>query len=477
MTQELAISNPQQAITHYTLPEICKLGKIFADSGFFSDTRGEAQVITKILAGQELGFGAFASLNGIYIVKGKVTVGANLMAQRVKESAKYDYRVLQMEDTVCELQFLEKGDSIGTSQFTIEDAKKAGTQNTDKFARNMLFARAMSNGVRWYCPDVFTSPVYTPEEMGARVDGEGNVITSPVQSAALAEPALEGEVTETGEGISDDEMPYWLDRFLTALQGTPGESHSGLDKWIAGMTKGAAKDFPAFIETHTLDAVKSLLERAIAYGEKKRAEKAPSPMQAAIRDKVEEAKVGNAEEEKAFEQEEVALPSEEAATTQQLSAINAIAARVFGREERDEKVLALIQDSIGAKLTLDTLNKPEASRLIDLLRAQMGIATEGVDPVVPKAPEEAAPAKPKANPNMKRLMAIISTKGLLMDADNKGDRLRAVNAFLDEQGMEPIESFSKLDASQIHLVAGAIEDGVVRWGAPTEDVVEGVVET
>jgi hypothetical protein len=29
----------------------------------------------------------------------------------------------------------------------------------------MLFARAISNGVKWYCPDIFSGPVYVPEEM------------------------------------------------------------------------------------------------------------------------------------------------------------------------------------------------------------------------------------------------------------------------------------------------------------------------
>jgi hypothetical protein len=41
----------------------------------------------------------------------------------------------------------------------------------------MLFARAMSNGVRWYCPDVFSgAPTYTPEELGADVTESGDVI-------------------------------------------------------------------------------------------------------------------------------------------------------------------------------------------------------------------------------------------------------------------------------------------------------------
>ena len=29
----------------------------------------------------------------------------------------------------------------------------------------MLFARAVSNGVKWFAPDIFSGPVYVPEEM------------------------------------------------------------------------------------------------------------------------------------------------------------------------------------------------------------------------------------------------------------------------------------------------------------------------
>ena len=71
--------------------------------------------------------------------------------------------------------FVEHGKEIGRSRFDKADATKAGTQNVDKFARNMLFARAISNGVKWYCPDVFSTAVYTPEELGIQVDGEGEI--------------------------------------------------------------------------------------------------------------------------------------------------------------------------------------------------------------------------------------------------------------------------------------------------------------
>ena len=72
-----------------------------------------------------------------------------------------------------------EGKVIGTSAFSIDDAKKAGLagDNWRKYPRNMLFARAMSNGVKWYCPNVFGGPVYSPDELGATIDAdEGSVI-------------------------------------------------------------------------------------------------------------------------------------------------------------------------------------------------------------------------------------------------------------------------------------------------------------
>src|SRR5690606_34309631 len=141
--------------------------------------------------------------------------GAGLMAAKVKGSGRYDFRVREMTDKVCSIEFFEHGESIGTSTFTIEDAKKAGTKNLDKFPRNMLYARAMSNGVRWFCPDVFTTPAYTPEELGAQVDGDGNVITvehrpSPAPKAEAQGAAWAPEVEETAEprlSVDDSAAP------------------------------------------------------------------------------------------------------------------------------------------------------------------------------------------------------------------------------------------------------------------------------
>jgi hypothetical protein len=192
MTNELAIRNT--VISNFG--DVEKAANAMSKSGYFQDSTQQAQAIVKILAGQEMGFGPFASMNGIHIIKGKPGIGANLMAAAVKASGKYDYKIREMTEKNCKIEFFQGKESLGFSEFTIEDARKAGTQNLDKFPRNMLFARAMSNGVKWYTPDIFLgATVYTPEELGADTDEDGNVVETsfvevkPEPAPAKQEPA------------------------------------------------------------------------------------------------------------------------------------------------------------------------------------------------------------------------------------------------------------------------------------------------
>ena len=181
------------------LDDLQRTAKMLALSGYF-DAKGNsemaiAQIATKILAGAELGYGPFAAVNGLHIIQGKPTISANLMAAAVKGHPKYDYRVRQMDDAAVSIEFYEGSKSLGVSSFTIEDARKAKTQNLDKFPRNMLFARAMSNGVRWYCPDVFSgNAVYTPEDF----DIDSEMVQAPTMRVV---DATTGEITESPDAI------------------------------------------------------------------------------------------------------------------------------------------------------------------------------------------------------------------------------------------------------------------------------------
>ena len=181
------------AIVKFNVVETDTLSKHFCRSGMFKDAREESQCFVKICAGHELGFGPMQSMTGIYVVEGKVTLSANLMAAALKSSGKYDYRVARLTVHACAIEFFEGERSLGMSEFTLEDAKRANLMKSmawQKFPRNMLFARAMSNGIRWYCPDFGCGPMYTPEELEA--EGIKHV---EVESVKTPEP----------EGDTDDE--------------------------------------------------------------------------------------------------------------------------------------------------------------------------------------------------------------------------------------------------------------------------------
>lgn len=155
-----------------SLNEPMALGEVFMKSGMFTDIKSQAQAVVKILAGRELGLAPLESMTNIYIVNGKVALQAKIIGSLIKKSAKYDYTIDTLTDQECSITFSEKGmdgkaiKGLGKSTFTIKDAAKAGIVNKDvwsKYPRNMLFARALSNGARWYTSDVFCG--YTAEEI------------------------------------------------------------------------------------------------------------------------------------------------------------------------------------------------------------------------------------------------------------------------------------------------------------------------
>ena len=164
--------------------EIMVLGKVLQASGYFKDVRDQAQAVTKILFGRELGISPINSMSSIHIIEGKPALSSQLLAALIKRSGRYDYRVKVWDDTQCVLTFRQKTDGkwedVGESSFSMEDAKRARVlrdgSSWSKFPKAMLFARALSQGERTYCPDVSVCALYVPEELGAEVNEHNEVI-------------------------------------------------------------------------------------------------------------------------------------------------------------------------------------------------------------------------------------------------------------------------------------------------------------
>lgn len=199
MSNELATRTAGVQIS--TMDELARVADMFAKSGLFRDTADAAQAGVKIMAGQAWGIDAFSSMVGIALIQGKPVIGAGIMAAKVKGHPKYDFIVNRLDNEACEIEFFQGDRSLGVSSFTLEDAKQAGyasKQNYRQTPRNMLFARALSNGVRWFTPDVFSSSVYTPEDFNQ--DGDvTDVQVKPSRPEKPEKPALEAPAPEKAQ--------------------------------------------------------------------------------------------------------------------------------------------------------------------------------------------------------------------------------------------------------------------------------------
>ena len=236
--------------------EIEQISKAFVASGMFgTDMDKIAKGITKIMAGQELGLAPFASMRAVHVIEGNAALSANTMAGMVKSSGRYDYTIVKKELDGCTIDFYEyqkgKRVKVGTESFDIDEARMAGMfdpecpnapmehnlrdiqkrgrggstymkhntcnckDNWKNYPKAMMFARAISNGVRTYCPDVFSGMlVYTPDELNAQVradgtvidmDADGNITNMPEQKTSPKSQKEETavEVDPSNEGTED----------------------------------------------------------------------------------------------------------------------------------------------------------------------------------------------------------------------------------------------------------------------------------
>lgn len=216
-----------------TLEEIVKFAEITYKAGIFPDIKNAQQAVVKIMLGRELGFGPLASMRGImFDRRGAITLSSNIQAAAVQRAG-FTWKLHKLDESACEMEFFDThGKSIGVSSLTMQQARaakmdqqwddeKAGWKpkaTWQSYPRNMLFARCMSNGVKWFLPAVTNGvTVYDPDEL-TPIDPAGEIIdvtphtTEPVKTEPKAEPvkakngnAPVSQVDITEQTQSDDD--------------------------------------------------------------------------------------------------------------------------------------------------------------------------------------------------------------------------------------------------------------------------------
>ena len=200
-SEPVKVESPQIVpvpINPLSISDYMQLGNILVRAGTFKDTRSAEQAVAKVLAGRERGLPPIKSMTHVYVVNGKVSMSSALIGAQIRQHPLYDYAVVAHTDEACSIEFMYKNVVAGTSSFSMEDAQLADLVKPGspwvKFPRNMLFARALTNGARWYCPDVFGGAIYTPDEVGAEITFDS---TGEVESYQTPEPEAGSVIVTT----------------------------------------------------------------------------------------------------------------------------------------------------------------------------------------------------------------------------------------------------------------------------------------
>ncbi len=202
--KQLAIT--QAPFRDLSLAEIQNVAKALFASGIFKDTGDAAVAFAKILAGQEMGLGPFSAMQEISFISGKPNLSATAKAAKIKESGKYNYRVVEIDNTHCILEFSEYGKPVGTIEYNEEMAKLGGEYNRNQNYRShpddMYFAGALRKGQRRFAPDALSGiATYDREEFvegqviypeGQKEDkGKSEPTPEPIVDAPEAAPEPE----------------------------------------------------------------------------------------------------------------------------------------------------------------------------------------------------------------------------------------------------------------------------------------------
>lgn len=151
-------------------------------SGFLpTAVKTAEQALAIAMKGHEVGFGFMQSFSHINIIGGKPCISAEGMNFLIRKNFPRSKIVLvQRDDGLCKIKVKRSpDDDFAEFAFSMDDAKRASllaNPSWQKYPRAMLFARCFSEMARVVFPDALGGISYTPEEMGATVNEDGEVI-------------------------------------------------------------------------------------------------------------------------------------------------------------------------------------------------------------------------------------------------------------------------------------------------------------
>lgn len=169
----------EELVRHSELDDDIRLAKALAQSGFYKDIKDAAAGVVKLRIARELGLG-LRGISDVHIVEGKPTLSYQAILGMVRSytgahgTDRYSFRYVRRDEECVEIEWTINGEVIGVSKCDTNDAKRMGVDgkmNWRKYPRQMRTARAVTEGVNAFMPEVIGGSIYTPEELG---DDSGN---------------------------------------------------------------------------------------------------------------------------------------------------------------------------------------------------------------------------------------------------------------------------------------------------------------
>ena len=246
-------------------PELIAEAGMVVASGYYPTMKSVAQAAFKMWVADKLGFSGIEGLQFVHVIEPpanssrppSIVIGYPLVAARIQRSGTYDYRVESKTQSECRIGFYRLGHGgatkVGTSVFTIEDARRQGLikqgGNWEKIPETMLFARALTNGAKTYCPSVLG---------GVEVnEDDGYVIESTAREVTDAPAETHGD-----EFAPDPWAAFWAD--VKALGWTKADVHrfagvpvtdGALSAALAQVSEEGGKPVPELV-AQLLDAIR-----------------------------------------------------------------------------------------------------------------------------------------------------------------------------------------------------------------------------
>lgn len=178
MTMSNSLTLPKDSMLR-TFGDLIQMSDMLVKSGMIPPTvKTKEAAAAIILKGRELGIPTMEAFSLINVISGKPTISPQGMIALARRTGQLQDITITDETDTAVVTVTRKGQTPFTTRFSARDAVAMGLANKDNWQKQpkvMRQWRAISANFRITFPDVIGG-MYMPEELGADVNDEGEVI-------------------------------------------------------------------------------------------------------------------------------------------------------------------------------------------------------------------------------------------------------------------------------------------------------------